>query len=154
MPTKSAGILLHRRNAGRHEVLLVHPGGPFWQNKDNGVWSIPKGLIEDDEDPLTAARREFREETGFPADGEALPLTPCRQSGKKVVYAWAVEGSIDPSEIASNTFSLKWPPRSGRTQEFPEVDRAAWFTFAEAQNKILKGQLPLIVELADIVRVR
>lgn len=154
MPTKSAGILLHRWNAGQHEVLLVHPGGPFWQSKDDGVWSIPKGLIDDDEDPLTAARREFREETGFSVDGDALPLTPCRQSAKKVVYAWAVEGSIDPSEIASNTFSMEWPPRSGRTQEFPEVDRAAWFTFAHAQEKILKGQLPLIIELADLLHAR
>ena len=140
--------MLFRQRAGELEVLLVHPGGPFWAKKDDGVWSIPKGEIGDGEDPLAAARREVREETGASPDGAFIPLTPVRQPGGKVVHAWAIEGDIDPATITSNTFELEWPPRSGRRQTFPEVDRAAWFTISKARSKILRGQLPLLDALA------
>lgn len=148
MSRKSAGLLLFRRRAGQLEVLLVHPGGPFWARKDEGAWSIPKGEIEETEDPLAAARREVREETGASPAGQFSALTPIRQAGGKVVHAWAVEGDFDPATLASNTFEMEWPPRSGRQQAFPEVDRAAWFVLDVARRKILKGQLPLLDELA------
>ena len=138
----SAGLLLFRcKNAGV-EVLLVHPGGPFFARKDEGVWTIPKGLVETaaGEDPLLAAQRELREETGFTAEGEFIPLGELRQPSGKIVVAWAVEQDADATQITSNTFSMEWPPKSGRQQEFPEVDRAGWFTLAEARVKILKGQ--------------
>jgi len=147
MPKKTAGLLLFRDGSGRLEVLLVHPGGPFWAKKDDGAWSIPKGQFEDDEDPLAAARREFEEETGSAPTGDVLPLEPLRQPGGKCVYAWAVRGDFDPGTLKSNTFTMEWPPRSGRQQEFPEVDRAAWFAIEEAERKILRGQVALLRQL-------
>ena len=154
MPKRSAGLLLYKIEAGTVRVLLVHPGGPFWRNKDEGVWSIPKGEIEAGEDALAAARREFREETGHDADGDALALTPVRQAGGKIVEAWAVAGDLDTSRIVSNSFATEWPPRSGRTQSFPEIDRAEWFGLAEARERINKGQAPLLDELeARLTRV-
>jgi len=147
MPQRSAGILLYRRRRGAVEVLLVHPGGPFWAKKDEGAWSIPKGTYEPAEDPLAAARREFAEETGSQPDGEAVALGAFRQSAAKVVDVWAVEGEFDPAGLRSNTFTMEWPPRSGRTREVPEVDRAEWFTPDEAARKILKGQRPILEAL-------
>lgn len=147
MPKKSAGLLLFREVSGRLEVLLVHPGGPFWAKKDEGAWSIPKGEFEEDEHPLAAANREFEEETGFTPDGEKIPLEPLRQPGGKLVYAWAVKCDVDPAGLKSNTFSMEWPPKSGRYQEFPEIDRAVWFTIEEASRKILKGQAAFLVQL-------
>ena len=151
MAKASAGLLLYRRGAGAPEVLLVHPGGPFWARKDEGAWSIPKGEYAADEDALDAARREFEEETGFRAEAAALPLTPQRQAGGKTVHAWAVEGDCDPAAIRSNTFVVEWPPRSGRMQAFPEVDRAAWFDLATARLKINRGQAPLLDELQRLL---
>lgn len=147
MPRRSAGLLLYRRREGGVEVLLVHPGGPFWANKDDGVWSIPKGEYIPREDPLAAARREFEEETGARPEGEAFALGEFRQSSAKIVDAWAVEGDFDPATLKSNTFTLEWPPRSGRTREVPEVDRAAWFTPEAAARKLLKGQRPILEAL-------
>jgi predicted NUDIX family NTP pyrophosphohydrolase len=140
MPQKSAGILMYRRKGGAVEVLLVHPGGPFWAKKDDGAWTIPKGLYAPGEDALAAAKREFEEETGAAVAGEFIPLGEFRQSSAKIVSVWAVEGEFDPATLKSNTFTLEWPPKSGRTQEFPEIDRAAWFLPDEARRKILKGQ--------------
>ncbi len=148
MPKKSAGLLLFREVSGQLQVLLVHPGGAFWAKKDDGAWSIPKGEFEDDEDPLSAAKREFREETGFtPPEGEFIPLQPIRQAGGKLVYAWAVNQDLDPAALKSNTFSTEWPPKSGRHREFPEIDRAAWFAIETATHKILQGQVPLLEQL-------
>ena len=130
------------------EVLLVHPGGPLWARKDEGAWSIPKGEMEEGEDPLAAARREFAEETGAAPEGEFAALQPVKQPGGKLVYAWAIRGDFDPASLRCNTFSMEWPPRSGRRREFPEVDRAQWFPLAEARRKILKGQAPLLDQLA------
>ena|SRR5688572_12898828 len=144
---ESAGILLYRRRPGGPEVLLAHPGGPFWAKRDLGAWTIPKGEIGSGEDPLAAARRELAEETGVVADGDAIALTPVRQRGGKVVHAWAIEGDCDASAIVSNSFTLEWPPRSGRTAEFPEIDRAAWFALGEARQRILEAQVPLLDEL-------
>jgi predicted NUDIX family NTP pyrophosphohydrolase len=149
MPQRSAGILLYRRRGGAIEVLLVHPGGPFWARKDEGVWSIPKGEYAADEDPLAAARREFAEETGTRIDGGAIALGSFRQSTAKTVDAWAIEGEFDPATLRSNTFSLEWPPRSGKVREVPEVDRAAWFTPEEAARKLLKGQRPILEALLE-----
>ncbi len=146
----SAALLLYRRR-GELEVLLVHPGGPFWAKKDLGAWSLPKGEIADGEPPLEAARREFREETGLTVDGEFTPLQPIRQKGGKTVVAWAVAGDFDPSHLKSNTFSIEWPPKSGRVQSFPEVDRAAWFTLPEARTRILSGQVDLLDQLARLL---
>lgn len=143
----SAGILLHRLRGSGIEVFLVHPGGPFWATKDAGAWSIPKGEFEAGEDPLEAAKREFKEETGFAVAGNFIELTPVKQPGGKVVYAWAVMGDCEADSIKSNTFSLEWPPRSGKRKEFPEVDRAGWFTPEVAREKILKGQLNFLEEL-------
>jgi predicted NUDIX family NTP pyrophosphohydrolase len=149
---QSAGILLYRGPAGRREVLLVHPGGPFWQKKDLGAWSIPKGEFADGEDAVAAARREFREETGHDLAGPFTPLSPVRQPGGKVVHAWAVEGDFDPHALRSNRFTLEWPPRSGQHREFPEVDRAAWFDLGEARRRINRGQAPLLDELERLAR--
>jgi predicted NUDIX family NTP pyrophosphohydrolase len=141
---ESAGLLLYRRSGSGLEVLLVHPGGPFWARRDAGAWSIPKGLVGEGEDKLSAARREFREETGLEAAGDALYLGAERQRGGKVVHAWAVAGDADPREVRSNTFVMEWPRGSGRQQEFPEVDRAAWFDLAEARRRMLPGQVPFL----------
>jgi predicted NUDIX family NTP pyrophosphohydrolase len=147
MPNHSAGILLYRRSAHQLEVLLVHPGGPYWAKKDDGAWTIPKGGYAPGEDALAAAKREFREETGATADGQAMALGAFRQSAAKIVEVWAVEGAFDPEALVSNTFAMEWPPRSGRTSEFPEVDRAGWFTPELAWRKILKGQRPILEAL-------
>ena len=133
------------------DVLLVHPGGPIWAKRDAGAWSIPKGEPEAGEDALTAARREFAEELGRGVDGTFIPLSPVRQPGGKVVHAWAVEADFDTSSITSNTFSMEWPPRSGRQQVFPEIDRAEWFPLDVARQKILAGQTPLLDELIRLV---
>jgi predicted NUDIX family NTP pyrophosphohydrolase len=147
---RSAGIVLYRRAAGNLEVLLVHPGGPFWTNRDAGAWSIPKGEYEDDEAPLIAARREFAEELGVqPPDGEVTDLGEVRQKSGKLVHAWALAGDLDPTAITSNTFTLQWPPRSGRMREFPEVDRAQWFGLAQAREKINPAQALLLDRLAE-----
>lgn len=146
----SAGILLYRFRDGL-EVLLVHPGGPFWAKKDLGAWSLPKGELDPDEDARAAAVREFTEETGFPVQGEMKALTPMRQPGGKIIHAFAVEGDCDPAELRSNVFSMEWPPKSGRQQEFAEVDRAAWFPIDEARGRILAGQAPFLDELTRIL---
>jgi predicted NUDIX family NTP pyrophosphohydrolase len=148
MPTNSAGILLYRKNVGGLEVLLVHPGGPFWERKDLGAWSIPKGEPQEGEDLLTAARREFLEETGLSATGPAIPLGCVRQSGGKLVHAWAIRGDVDPSKLRSNTFEIEWPPGSKTRRRFPEVDKAAWFTLAEARRRILSAQAAFLDTLA------
>jgi len=140
MAKTSAGLLLYRHAPDGLQVFLVHPGGPFWAHKDDGVWSIPKGEFGPDEDPLAAARREFTEETGFTASGDFVPLTPLKQPSGKVVHAWAIEGDRDPALVRSNTFEFK-----GR--EYPEIDRAAWFGLAEARKKILRGQVGFLDEL-------
>jgi predicted NUDIX family NTP pyrophosphohydrolase len=150
--TRSAGVLLYRIRAGVPEVFLVHPGGPYWTGKDIGAWTIPKGEIDAGEDALTTARREFHEETGSPASGDFLPLRPCKQSGGKVVQAWALEGDIDADSIHSNLFSMEWPPRSGKQQEFPEVDRGGWFSMAAAREKLIAGQLGFLDELEEKLR--
>lgn len=147
MPQRSAGIVLYRRRRGGVEVLLVHPGGPFWAKKDEGAWSIPKGLYVPGEDALAAARRELAEETGAQPEGEAVALGTFRQSAAKIVDVWALEGEFDPADLRSNTFTMEWPPRSGRLIEVPEVDRAAWFTPDEAARKLLKGQRPILEAL-------
>ncbi|MBI4830865.1 MAG: NUDIX domain-containing protein [Candidatus Lindowbacteria bacterium] len=151
MSKTSAGLLVYRVRKGNPEVFLVHPGGPFWSKKDTGAWSIPKGEFTT-EDPLEAARREFREETGFTAEGDFRPLTPVRQSSKKTVYVWVVEDDFGPAAIKSNTFSIEWPPRSGNQEEFPEIDRAEWFGLNDARQKILKGQVPFLEELEQMLR--
>ena len=128
-------------------MFLAHPGGPFWAKKDQGAWSIPKGEVQQDEDLLHAATREFREEIGHHVSGKFLPMSPAKQAGGKVVHAWALEGDLDPGNVKSNTFTLEWPPRSGNTREFPEIDRAEWFSVEEARGRIVKGQVPLLDEL-------
>ncbi|MGA7238868.1 MAG: NUDIX domain-containing protein [Bryobacteraceae bacterium] len=130
----------------------MHPGGPFWAKKDEGAWSIPKGEFTDGENPVAAARREFEEELGAAVDGELIPLNALKQSGGKVVHAWAVRGDFDPSNLKSNTFSMEWPPRSGRQREFPEVDRAEWFEVETARTKILKGQAPFLDQILALRR--
>jgi predicted NUDIX family NTP pyrophosphohydrolase len=151
MSKKSAGLLLFRDVAGYLEVLLVHPGGPLWAKKDEGFWSIPKGEFGDTEEPLAAAQREFEEETGtaLMPHGNFIPLAPLRQPSGKVVFAWAVRGDFDPAQLRSNTFSMEWPLKSGRQQEFPEVDRAAWLPIGTAMLKILKGKMPFLLELQE-----
>jgi len=149
MPRLSAGIVLFRRRNLALEVFLVHPGGPFWKNKDLGAWSIPKGEFETGDDPLQAAQREFEEETGSHlAPGPFISLGEVRQKGGKIVTAWAIEGDIDAANIRSNTFTMEWPPRSAKSQQFLEVDRAAWFGLAEAREKLLAGQHPFLDRLA------
>lgn len=142
---------MFRRRGGEPEVLLVHPGGPFWARKDEGAWSIPKGAVEPGEDLLATARREFTEETGFPTEGPFVPLTPLRQRSGKVIHAWAFEGDADAARLRSNMFSLEWPPKSGRQQEFPEADRAAWFPLARAAEKSVPGQRGFFTELARLL---
>jgi predicted NUDIX family NTP pyrophosphohydrolase len=150
MAKKSAGLIMYRYVAGNLEILLVHPGGPFWAKKDLGAWSIPKGEYLEGEDPLGAARREFFEETGFEATGEFRELAAVRQAGGKLVRAWAFAGDCDADQASSNTFTMEWPPGSGKEGEFPEVDRAQWFGLELCRKKILKGQLALIDELCAL----
>ena len=147
MSKKSAGILLFRLVNKKPELFLVHPGGPFWAKKDEGAWSIPKGEFDDSEDALEAAKREFSEETGVNIEGEFIVLSPAKQKSGKTVYAWAVEGDIDPSKIKSNHFEMEWPPRSGKMKSFPEIDKAGWFDVKEALQKINSGQASLIREI-------
>jgi predicted NUDIX family NTP pyrophosphohydrolase len=149
LPKLSAGILMFRRRDATLQVFLVHPGGPFWKNKDAGSWSIPKGEYGEGEDPLDAAKREFCEETGFEANGEFIPLGRMKQSSGKAIIAWALEGDCSPAAIRSNTFSVEWPPKSGQQQEFPEVDRAGWFSLDDARTRIVKGQLGFLDRLAE-----
>lgn len=148
VPVVSAGVLAWRRRPGGPEFLLVHPGGPYWARKDAQGWSIPKGLAEPDENGWVAARREFREELGLEIGGDPEPLTPCAAGGK-VVHAWLVEADLDVTRIVSNTFEIEWPPRSGRRQAFPEVDRADWFDAPTAAVKIHKGQRPILAEAIE-----
>ena len=151
---RTAGVLLYRRRNSAVEVFLIHPGGPFWAKKDDGAWSVPKGEIEPGEEPLTAAKREFNEETGCVADGDFIPLVPIKQPGGKLISVWSVEGDCDPQRVKSNTFTIEWPPRSGKRAEFPEVDRAEWFTLEAAKEKILKGQLGFLLDLQQALRER
>ncbi len=146
---QSAGVVLYRRRGPALEVLLVHPGGPFWARKDEGAWSIPKGEFSSDEAPADAARREFTEETGVELGAALLPMTPVAQSRGKMVHPFAVEGDLDVQAIRSTTFDLEWPPRSGQTRKFPEVDRAAWFSLVDAKRKIVAGQRPILDELRE-----
>ena len=145
---------MYRKRAGDVEVFLVHPGGPFWVKKDLGAWSIPKGEYEAEEDPLAAAKREFHEETGFTVEGDFHPLEPVKQPSGKVVAAWTVEGDCDCASIKSNTFSMEWPPRSGRKREFPEIDRAEWFSIGDAKKRILKGQIGLLEQLELLLELK
>ncbi len=147
MPKNSAGMLLYRLVQDSIEVLLVHPGGPFWTKRDAGAWSIPKGEFSGEEEPLAAAKREFLEEIGMELAGELIELTPVKQKGGKTVYAWALRGDIDPATIRSNTFEIEWPPGSGRKQQFPEIDRGQWFGIEAARRKINPAQIALIDEL-------
>jgi predicted NUDIX family NTP pyrophosphohydrolase len=151
MARVSAGLLMYRVCGGRAEVLLAHPGGPFYRNKDEGVWSIPKGEADPEEDLLHAARREFEEETGIKPAGPFTPLAPARQKSGKLVHAWACEGECDPAAIVSNTFTIEWPPKSGRQAEFPEIDRAEFFDLETARRKVIPTQVPLIDELEQFV---
>jgi predicted NUDIX family NTP pyrophosphohydrolase len=144
MAKRSAGIILFRKTHGQIQLLLVHPGGPFWAKKDEGSWSIPKGLYDGSENPLAAAKRELREETGIAAEGKFLELGTFKQPGGKTIVAWAIEHSFDPANLVSNTFSIEWPPKSGKQADFPEVDRANWFSITEAMSKITKGQRPIL----------
>jgi len=147
MARTSAGLLLFRKRSVGLEVFLIHPGGPFWRGKDSGAWSIPKGEIAAGEDPLAAARRELTEETGVAVEGEFVALAPVRQKGGKVVVAWAIEADCDASTITSNSFSIEWPPRSGKHPDFPEVDKAAWFALPEARKRINPAQAAFLDEL-------
>ena len=147
---QSAGVLLYRRRGAAIEVMLVHPGGPFWARKDDGAWSIPKGEFDAPEAPVAAARRELAEETGIALTAPLHPLTPITQSRAKTVHAFAAEADVDVASIVSNTFTLEWPPRSGRMQSYPEIDRAGWFSLDEARTKIVAGQRPLLDELREL----
>ncbi len=152
MAKMSAGILMYRKRGGALEVFLVHPGGPFFTKKDLGIWGIPKGEIDEGEDALDAAQREFEEETGFKAWGKFLPLAPVTQKNGKIVQAWAVEGDCDPEKLNSNMFTMEWPPRSGRQQEFPEVDRAGWFGVTESKQRIIPAQISFLEELQRVLQ--
>ena len=154
MSRTSAGLLLYRICKNELQVLLAHPGGPFFRNKDDGHWSIPKGELDPGEDPLECAKREFREETGLTVAGPFLPLAPITQKGGKVVHAWAVEGDCDTATLVSNTFQMEWPPRSGRRQEFPEIDRAEFFSAEAARRKIKPAQAALVDELVALLKMR
>lgn len=144
---RSAALLVYKRSKAGIEVFLVHPGGPFWAKKDLGAWSIPKGEFGEDEAGLAAAKRELLEEVGQEVEGAFIALTPVKQRGGKVVHAWAVEGEVDAAALKSNLFEMEWPPRSGRTARFPEVDRGAWFPVVEALQRIVPGQAPILEEL-------
>jgi predicted NUDIX family NTP pyrophosphohydrolase len=151
MPRVSAGLLMYRIQNGKLQVLLAHPGGPFFKNKDEAAWSIPKGEIESGEELLEAAKREFAEEIGLTPTGPFIALTPVKQKGGKIVHAWGFEGNCDPGATVSNTFTMEWPPQSGQQMQFPEIDRADFFDVAAARRKIKAGQVGLIEELASIV---
>lgn len=151
MPQFSAGLLMFRRTRSQAEVFLVHPGGPFWRKKEEGAWSIPKGLVDAGEEPFEAARREFTEETGIVPAAQFIDLGEAKQPGGKVVRAWAFESDCSP-EISSNTFSMEWPPKSGRFQQFPEVDRAEWFSIEDARNRINRGQAVFLERLLAALR--
>lgn len=146
----SAGILLYRKRVSGIEVFLVHPGGPFWAKKDEGAWSIPKGEYTEGEDPLAVAKREFHEETNSEVRGHCIALAPLKQPSGKVIAAWAVEGEIDPASLRSNTFSMEWPPKSGKLQEFPEVDRSMWCDLSTARKKLLPGQRAFLDQLQQL----
>jgi predicted NUDIX family NTP pyrophosphohydrolase len=152
MGVHSAGILLFKYADGRLQVMLVHPGGPFWAKKDDGAWSIPKGLLEEAEPALEAAKREFKEETGFDVDGEFIELGEITQPSRKIVHAWALERDLDVTKIKSNTFTLEWPKNSGNVRQYPEVDKAQWFDVDQAREKILKGQTGFIDRLIERLR--
>jgi predicted NUDIX family NTP pyrophosphohydrolase len=152
MKNLSAGILLFRKTKDELEVFLVHPGGPLWAKRDAGAWSIPKGEYGNGDDPLQTAKREFEEETGVDVDGDFLPLGSVKQAGGKIVTAWALEARTDIHWIRSNTFDMEWPPRSGRMQKFPEVDKAEWFRVGEAKTKILASQTPFLIRLISVAR--
>lgn len=152
MAKQSAGILLYRIKNNSLQVFLVHPGGPFWKNKDAGAWSVPKGEFWDDEEALIAARREFQEETGRAIDGHFIPLNSVKQKSGKIIHAWAVEGDIDETSIISNTFPLEWPPRSGKMITVPEINRADWFDTATAKEKINPAQAALIDQLIAMLQ--
>ncbi len=151
MKKQSAGLLFYRFNKKKLEVLLVHPGGPYWLKKDAGAWTIPKGEIENDEDPLLTAIREVKEETGINAAGNFIELTPVKQKSGKIVCAWAVEMDFDIAVLTSNHFEIEWPPRSGQKQSFPEIDKAEWFSTEQAKEKILEAQIAFIVEVEQIL---
>ncbi len=153
MALQSAGVLLYRIRQNGLEVMLVHPGGPFWAKKNEGAWSIPKGLLDRDEDGLDGARREFQEETGLSIDGQFIELGEVKQPGGKIVRAWAIEKDLDVSEIKSNFFTIEWPKNSGNFRKYPEVDRAGWFGIDEAKKKILKGQIPLLDRLETLILI-
>ena len=152
MPKQAAGILLYRRGRTGLEVLLAHPGGPLWARKDSGAWTLPKGQFTEGELPLDAAKREFGEEMGSPPSGDFQPLGTVKQPSGKIIHAWAAESDFDVSTVKSNLFSMEWPPRSGRNGEFPEVDRAGWFSIEEARDKIIKGQAPFLDRLLEITK--
>ena len=152
MPKQSAGILLFRLRNKDIEVLLGHPGGPFFKNKDDGSWTIPKGEIDNNEDPLLAAKREFIEETGKEINGKFIPLEPIKYKSGKIVYAWAVEGDIDPLVLKCNTFKLEWPPKSGKYIDVPEIDRAEWFSLATGKRKIIPAQSAFLDELGKKIK--
>lgn len=150
---QSAGLLVYRFKNNVLEIFLIHPGGPFWKNKDAGSWSIPKGLYLDDEHPLDAAKREFKEETSFaPPKGEYIQLTPQKQPSGKIVTIFYIEGNFDAAKMKSNLFEMAWPPKSGKIQKFPEADKAGWFNLKQARQKILKGQIPFLDELEKIIK--
>jgi predicted NUDIX family NTP pyrophosphohydrolase len=153
MPKQAAGILLFRRGRAGLEVLLAHPGGPLWARKDAASWTLPKGQFTGDELPLDAAKREFEEEMGSAPEGQFLTLGTIKQPSGKVIHAWAAESDFDVATVKSNLFSLEWPPRSGKLAEFPEVDRAGWFSIEEARVKILKGQAPFLDRLLALLEV-
>jgi predicted NUDIX family NTP pyrophosphohydrolase len=150
----SAGLLMYRLRDGELEFLLAHPGGSFWKNKDAAAWTIPKGEIRADEEPLAAARREFEEETGFKPEGDFIALTPIKQRSGKLVHAWAFEGDCDPARVKSNTFKIEWPPKSGRFETCPEIDRAGFFKLPQAKKKIMPAQFPLLEELEKKLQVQ
>lgn len=148
---QSAGILLYRSADSEPEVFLVHPGGPFWKNKDEGAWTIPKGEFDESEDPLAAAIREFKEETGYAIKGKFKALKPVQQKAGKVVHAWAIAGDVDERNIKSNFFEMEWPPKSGKKQSFPEIDKASWFAISKAREKINSSQAALLDQLLDLI---